>query len=101
MTWISGPMELPSSDHTALAPFRLVVEREGRRKEGTLHLGVRGTKWKPSTVCTGGMGGEPDGGYRSACDTAWCLPVWNERQRQGRTMCAACQDIVGANNVAR
>lgn len=45
------------------------------------------------------MGGQPDGGYRSACGVEWCLPVWDDKQRAGRTMCRDCQTIVGPDNV--
>jgi len=39
----------------------------GKAKPTQLHLGRRGTPWTPSRECTGGIGGESDGGYRTAC----------------------------------
>lgn len=45
------------------------------------------------------MGGQTDGGYRSACGNEWCLLVWSEKQCASRAMCPECKTIVGPDNV--
>lgn len=79
--------------------YRLLIPRSRYDRSGLLHVGRRGTKWTPSRECHGGMGGQTDGGYRSACDTEWCLPVWSAKQCADRTMCEECKVIVGLDNV--
>lgn len=79
--------------------YRLLIPVSRYDRSGLLHAGRRGTKWTPSKECHGGMGGQEDSGYRSVCDTEWCLPVWSDKQCAGRAMCPECKTIVGPNNM--
>lgn len=93
MTATTAPVAMTSDK------YRLLIPRSRYDRSGLLHAGRRGTKWTPSKECCGGMGGQTDGGYRSVCGVAWCLPVWSERQCADRALCPECAAIVGANNV--
>lgn len=89
--WISGPMQLPSNDHTVLAasPYRRLI---GTEHPTLIHIAERDTPWKPPKDCYGGMGGNPAGGHRALCG-AWGLWLWSEKQRGDRPLCTACEDV--------